>query len=83
MLQNTVTDNPDYYSSIDQFLVGANNHSTEPTPYLDPAKTTRRLANDDYEAPPGLDNYNLLHNVQLIILCPLVIALEVMLGYCQ
>ena len=49
-------DNPNYYSSADQFL-GAYDHTTEPTPYLDPVKTIGRIANEDYEVPPKLDNY--------------------------
>ena len=49
-----------YYSSADQFL-GANGHTTEPLPYLDPVKTIGRVANDDYEVLPKLDNYEQLH----------------------
>ena len=51
-------DNPNYYSSADQFL-GAN--GITPQPYLDPVETIRRFANNDYEAPPKLDNYEQPH----------------------
>ena len=56
--QNIVYDNPNYYSSADHFL-GANNIT--PQPYLDPVETIRRFANNDYEAPPKLDNYEQPH----------------------
>ena len=55
-LQNTVYDNPNYYSSVDK-LHCANGHTTEPLPYLDPLKTIGRVTNEDYEVMPKLDNY--------------------------
>ena len=54
-MQNTVYENPNYYSSVDQFHC-ANNHNIEPLPYLDPVKTIGRIVNDDYEALPKLDD---------------------------
>ena len=69
-LQNIVYDNPTYYSSADQ-LLGANGIANEPLAYLDPVETIGELRNNDYEAPPNLDdNYvkpypgNLFDDVQ-------------------
>ena len=60
-LQNIVYDNPNYYSSVDQ-LLGANGIAIEPLAYLDPVETTggfpnNGFPNNDYEAPPNLDNH--------------------------
>ena len=60
LLQDAVYDNPNYYSSSNQ-LLGVSNNANEPMPYLDPVTTIGRIANDDYEVPPILDNYEQPH----------------------
>ena len=64
ILQNSVYDNHNYvyYSSADQ-LLGINSITTEP--YINPVKTTEKFTNDDYEAPPKLDNYEQLHPIDI------------------
>ena len=64
LLQNIVYDNPNYYSSADQ-LLSVNSIANEPMPYLDPVETIGKFPDNDYEAPPNLDNHVKPHPVDL------------------